>query len=353
MLITCYNMGMLDDLKFLSEKDPSSTLEIALKEWTQLQYNFNYKSSLDSSKIKNIVFAGMGGSALSALISKSYPGYKIPFEVVRDYLIPDYVNEQTLFIASSYSGNTEETVSALDFALQKKAQIIVLCSGGVLQKIAKEKNLDLILIPKGLQPRYTVFYGLRAILEILVELKLCEAEKLEQFVNASDFIKDSAKQWASEVRTTSNLAKQIAQETSGKSIVIYGGNLFAQVAYKWKISFNENAKQVAWWNQFSEFNHNEFIGWTKQPVIKPYCVIEIISDKEHPRILKRFELSNKLLSGNMPHPIIVKPKGSNLIEEILYAINLGDFVSLYSAILNGVNPEPVELIEKFKRELAK
>ena len=353
MLLSWYNIAMLDDLKFLNEKDPSATLDIALKEWIQLTHSFNYKSSLDPSKIRNIVFAGMGGSALAALISKSFPGYNIPFEVVRDYLIPDYVNEDTLFIASSYSGNTEETVSALNLALKRKAQIIVLCSGGELQKIAQEKGLDLILIPSGLQPRYTVFYGLRAILEILTELELCDADKLEQFVNAAHFIKESASNWASEVRTSSNFAKKIAQDTSGKSVVVYAGNLFAPVAYKWKISFNENAKQVAWWNQFSEFNHNEFIGWTKQPVIKPYCVIEIISDREHPRILKRFELSNKLLSGDMPHPIVIKPKGSNLIEEILYAINLGDFVSLYSAILNGVNPEPVELIEKFKKELAK
>ncbi len=342
---------MLDDLKFINEKDPASTLEIALNEWAQLKYNFNYKTSINSQKIKNIVFSGMGGSALAALISKSFPGYNLPFEVVRDYQIPSYVDDSSLFIASSYSGNTEETLSALELAIQKKAQIIVLCSGGQLQEIANQKKLDLILIPPGLQPRYTVFYGLRAILEVLVELKLTTPDKLEELIKASEFIKQAVKDWSSEIRTSLNLAKQIAQEASGKSVVIYGGSLMSQVAYKWKISFNENAKQVAWWNQFSEFNHNEFIGWTKQPVIKPYCIIEIISNYEYPRILKRFELSNKLLSGNMPYPIIVKPKGSSLIEEILYAINLGDFVSLYSAILNGVNPEPVELIEKFKKEL--
>ncbi len=342
---------MLDDLKYINQKDPASTLDIALREWSQLQFNFDYKTNLDPSLITKIVVAGMGGSALAASISHTYPGYSIPFEIVRDYSIPAYVDSNTLFIASSYSGNTEETVSALKSALDRKAQIIVLCSGGELQRIATKHSLDLILLPAGFQPRYTVFYGLRAILEILIELKIADPRCLDELLKGSEFLSRSSKEWSSEVRTSNNLAKQIAQEASGKSVVIYGGNLMAPIAYKWKISFNENAKQVAWSNQLSEFNHNEFIGWTGQPVIKPYLVIEIISSYEHPRILKRFELSNKLLSGNMPHPIIIKPKGSTLIEEILYSINLGDFVSLYSAILNGVNPEPVALIERFKKEL--
>ena len=119
-------------------------------------------------------------------------------------------------------------------------------------------------------------------------------------------------------------------------------------AYKWKISFNENAKHIAWCGAYSEFNHNEFIGWSEQPVDKPYSVIDLRSDLEHPRIQKRFVLSERLLSGRRPTPTVVNAVGSNKIEQLLYCVLLGDFVSLYTAIAGGINPEPVDLVEKFK-----
>ena len=119
-------------------------------------------------------------------------------------------------------------------------------------------------------------------------------------------------------------------------------------AYKWKISFNENGKHVAWYGIYSEFNHNEFIGWSKQPVDKPYCVIDLRSELEHPRIQKRFVLSERLLSGLRPEPVVVEAKGNNKLEQLLYCVLLGDFVSLYTAIAGEINPEPVDLVEKFK-----
>jgi glucose/mannose-6-phosphate isomerase len=122
-------------------------------------------------------------------------------------------------------------------------------------------------------------------------------------------------------------------------------------AYKWKISFNENAKQVAWTGQYPEFNHNEFIGWSKQPVDKPYAVIDLRSKLEHKRIQKRFEVSERLLSGMRPSPIVVNAEGSTVLEHLLWTVALGDFVTLYTALLNGVNPAPVDLVETFKKSL--
>jgi len=138
----------------------------------------------------------------------------------------------------------------------------------------------------------------------------------------------------------------------GLSPVIYAGPLLSPVAYKWKISINENAKNVAWWNEFPEFNHNEFLGWSSHPVDKPYSVIDLRSSFEHERITKRMELTAKLLSGRRPAPMIVHAEGDSLLEQLLYTMVLGDFVSIYMALLNGINPTPVELIEKFKIELA-
>ena len=146
-----------------------------------------------------------------------------------------------------------------------------------------------------------------------------------------------------------NLAKQIALDCLGKSVVIYAGPKLAPAAYKWKIGFNENAKQVAWFNTYPEFDHNEFIGWSEQPVDKPYCVIDLRSDLELPRIQRRFELSERLLSGRRPAPVVVKAKGRNILEQMLYCVLLGDFTTLYTAIANGLNPSPVDLVEKLKQ----
>jgi glucose/mannose-6-phosphate isomerase len=134
-------------------------------------------------------------------------------------------------------------------------------------------------------------------------------------------------------------------------VVIYAGPLLYPAAYKWKISFNESAKNIAWCNQLSEFNHNEFEGWVSHPIDKPYAVVDLRSKLEHPQIQKRFELSAKLLSGKRPAPLVIEPRGSTLVEQLLWTTALGDFVSIYLAILNGVDPTPVDLMEKLKRDL--
>ncbi|MBA2278833.1 bifunctional phosphoglucose/phosphomannose isomerase [Candidatus Saccharibacteria bacterium] len=343
---------MLDDLKYIHEKDAQDALGIAEKQWQQLEHKFDLPEL--SFPIDNIVFAGMGGSALAALLSLSWPDYMLPFEISRDYQIPSYVNEKTLFIASSYSGNTEETVEALETAASKNAHIAVISSGGRLQEIAHERGYPFAQLPGGYQPRHAVLYGLKALVTILERAKLLSTASAEQSLHeAAQFIRESTAEWRPDVKTVSNPAKQLALELAGKSPVIYAGPLLFPAAYKWKISFNENAKNVAWCNQFPEFNHNEFLGWTSHPIDKPYGVIELQSDLEHERVQKRFTVTNKLLSGRWPQPHIVEAKGETVLEQLLWMVALGDFVSLYVALLNGLNPTPVDLIEKFKTELTK
>lgn len=342
---------MLDDLKFIHHKDVSDALGVAGKQWQQLQYDFatRFKPSND---IKNVVVAGMGGSALAASILKSWPQLNVPFQVVRDYDIPSYVGKDTLFIASSYSGNTEETLSALNQAIQKNAQIAVIASGGQLAKIATEKDYTLYQIPTGLQPRMAVFYNLSAVVQLLESTGCIGEGKVDELCVASEWLGKQMAPWRPDVATKDNQAKQIARELMGKSVVVYSGSLMSPAGYKWKIDINENAKQVAWANQYPEFNHNEMLGWTKQPVHKPYAVVELRSNLENTRIQKRFEVTERLLSGKRPAPIILQIKGENLLQQLLWAISLGDYVSLYLALLNNLDPTPVELIEKFKKSLA-
>ncbi|HYH36189.1 MAG TPA: bifunctional phosphoglucose/phosphomannose isomerase [Candidatus Saccharimonadales bacterium] len=339
---------MLDDLKLIHTRDAQDTLGIAERQGQQLTHTF--KTAQKPVEVDNIVYAAMGGSALAAILSASWPGYDIPFQVVRDYDIPAYVSSKTYFIACSYSGNTEETISALEQAEAKGARIAVITGGGKLAEIAEKKGYPLALLPKAEQPRYAVFYNLRALLTLLEEAGLLKNKDAELSA-AVEFLQEAVRAWIPTVPTADNPAKQIAQEVIGKSAVVYAGPKLAPAAYKWKISFNENAKHVAWTNQYPEFNHNEFMGWTKQPPQKPYTVIDLRSSLEHPRTQKRFEVSERLLSGMRPAPIVVEAEGKTILEQLLWTVALGDFVTLYTAILNGLNPAPVDLIEKFKKSL--
>jgi glucose/mannose-6-phosphate isomerase len=342
---------MLDDLKLIHERDAQDALGIAEKQWQQLETTFEVSEAAVAG-IDNIVYAGMGGSALAALVSQSWPAYSLPFEIIRSYSVPAYVSDKTYFIASSYSGNTEETLSALAEAEKRKAHIVVITSGGKLAELARAKNYPLATLPGELQPRHAVLYNFRALLTLLEQAGLLAGEQIEpQLKTATEFLHDKIAAWLPTVPTAQNQAKQIALECIGKSVVIYGGPLLYPAAYKWKISFNENAKHIAWCNQYSEFNHNEFLGWTKQPVNKPYTVIDLRSSLEHPQIQKRFVISAKLLSGVRPDPIVVTPEGETILEQLLWTIALGDFVTLYTALLSNINPTPVDLIEKLKKEL--
>jgi glucose/mannose-6-phosphate isomerase len=341
---------VLDDLKYIHQRDSQDALGIAGKQWQQLQHEF--EPIKIAGQFDNVVYAGMGGSALAALMSAIWPGYKVPFEVCRQYHIPKYISEKTLFVAASYSGNTEEILSALAEAEQRRTTIVVIAGGGKLQAWAGEKSYQFLLLPKAVQPRYAVLYNLKAIVKILETAGLIsEDQAATQISQAGDFVKKSVSDWLPTVPTNRNPAKKLALELAGKSPVVYAGPLLAPVAYKWKINFNENAKNVAWWNELPEFDHNELTGWSSHPIEKPYGIIELRSDLEHERVQKRFVVGEKLLSGRRPAPHVVKVEGNNILEQLLWAVVYGDFVSIYLGLLNGIDPAPVELVEKFKKEL--
>lgn len=343
---------MLDDLKYIHTHDKADALGIVGKQGTQLRWQCTLQPTLRVDRIANVALAGMGGSALAALLLHTWPTIARPFEIIRDYDLPPYINSDSLFIASSYSGNTEETLSALSQAEARGAHIAVITSGGKLAEIAKEKQYPLALLPKVDQPRYAVLYNFVALLQILAEAGLLRHEVLQpELERAAAHLDAAVATWRPDIPTAKNPAKMLALELIGTSIVIYGGPKMYPAAYKWKISFNENAKQVAWVNQLPEFNHNEFIGWSKQPVDKPYAVIDLRSSFEHERVQKRFTVTERLLSGLRPAPHVVTASGDTLLEQLLWASVFGDFVSIYVALLNGLDPAPVDLVETFKKAL--
>ena len=341
---------MLDDLKYIHDRDAQDALGVVEKQWKQLTHEFGV-TFVPNGEIQNVVVGGMGGSGWPATYIQSWPGVSVPFEISRTYTIPNYVNENTLFIASSYSGNTEETLSALAEAETRQAQIVVMAAGGKLADIARDKGYPLYSLPTGTQPRMSSLYFIAAFLELLTPLGLVDAAAIKERHAISDWLKEQVGDWLPAVPTDKNPAKQLALELMGKTVIAYSGPVLAPVANKFKICLNENAKQLAWWGQYPEFSHNEFIGWSSQPVDKPFAVVEIRSNLEHPRVQKRFEVTEKMLSGKRPHPEVITPIGETLPQQIFWTSMFCDFVSVYLSLLNGLNPTPVDLVEKFKAAL--
>lgn len=339
---------MLDDAKYIEQFDRSNTLAVVAGQADQLrqQYEFDVPAI---EGLEQIVVAGMGGSVLAAEFVRSWLADKlpIPIEIVRGYDLPAYVGARSLIIISSYSGNTEETLSCLKQAKSTGAGIMVMTSGGKLAEHGEEYGF--ITIPAGLQPRMAVFYGVKALGQLIEELGLLDG-LVAELETAAEWLLHEATYMISNVAETENPAKQIASKVVGHPIVMYGGPTLAMPAQKWKIDFNENAKNQAFFYALPEFNHNEFTGWY-HPKDTQLQVIQLQSSLDNERIAKRFEISNRLLSGIMPHPIVVEAQGETQLQQMLWSILLGDFVSTYLAFLNQIDPAPVPLIEKLKVEL--
>lgn len=345
---------MLDDANVLRSRDPEGALEVAANQFQQASFPMEVvHPEHDNRSITRVVVTGMGGSALAALLLKTWlkSELRVPFEIVRTYELPEYVDYNTLVIASSYSGNTEETVSALEAAMERNAQVAILTSGGKLKTYADEHSIAAVVMPGHLQPRMAVIYNLRALAAILGQFSVASYNHFGEIADLADWLGEESAAWRGDVSTDKNYAKQLALLAVGKTPVFYGGALTAPAAYKWKISWNENAKNVAFWNEYPEFNHNEFLGWTSHPVDKPFVIFDLVSHLEHSQILKRFDVSDRLLSGMRPKTNTIPLKGETLLAQLLWASILADFASIYVAILNGVDPTPVAIIEKLKSEL--
>ena len=198
----------------------------------------------------------------------------------------------------------------------------------------------------------STIYHLRGLLKLLSQFEVIDDSLYRAVAARGAWLKDQLSQWAEDVPTADNYAKQLALKLVGSTQVFYAGELTWPLAYKWKISFNESAKNVAFWNQYPEFSHNEFIGWSSHPVDKPYKVVDFRSSLERPRIRERMELTDRLLSGMRPKAEVIELQGETLVEQLLWGLALGEIVSIYAGILNGVNPEPVALVEQLKKELS-
>lgn len=302
------------------------------------------------SDIRNVVITGMGGSGISANLVESltFGRIPIPITVCKSYNIPQFVSPHTLFVACSYSGNTEETIAALNKALLKRAQCIAISSGGRLLDIAREYNLFYVQLPGGsASPRAMLGYNMIALMSVLYHTNLIGAAFIKETENAIEFLDRGMKGIESE-------AELIAKKLKGKLPVIYCDSRLHAMALRFQQQLNENAKHIAHVNTFPEMNHNELVGWKFPENLMPMLqVIYLYSDHDHERVEKRMEICREIFEKKSNPIIDVVGEGASLLEQYYYLIHLTDWISYYLAKENGVEPDPIESIDFLKSELSK
>jgi len=345
-----------------TKQDPSHMYQKIYNLPEQILSAWEVGKKVDISSLKrdwrDIVLAGMGGSAIGGDIIKSlgYWDLKIPFSIVRDYNLPGFVNENTLLIVVSYSGNTEESINACREGLRKGAGVITVASGGEIENIAvKTPGITSISIPAGFPPRAALGYTFIPVLSVLSRLGLIRITD-EDIKRAVDLMREMREnELRDEVPEEKNIAKKLADRMYGYLPVIYAPDeYFGVIAYRWKCQLNENSKLFAIWNSFPELNHNEIMGWEgRDDFLKNTFVIFLRDKGEIDRIRLRIQYMKELISSISAGIDEVWSRGESLLERFLSLIYIGDFVSFYLAIKRGVDPTPVNSIEKLKEYLKK
>ena len=307
----------------------------------------------DYSTCENIVVSGMGGSAIGGDVVKTIVNHelKIPFYINRNYELPKWVNEKTLVICSSYSGNTEESLSAYEDALKKGAMICGISTGGQLSKKIQSEGFDLITIPGGLQPRAALAYSFVPMLYLLKNIGLISNSLVDDLSNSITYLE--TKRNAYSVGDTSNPIFKMAKDIYGMIPIIYGiTNTTGVVALRWKGQLCENSKMLAYHNEIPEMNHNEIVGWGNNPdLLSELSVIWLRDENDNERVRARQEITKSLLNDIDIMQYEVNAEGANNLERLLYLINYGDWLSYWCAILHDTDPSPVEKINKLKKAL--
>lgn len=298
------------------------------------------------NNIQNIVVTGLGGSGiggtiLSELVQTECP---IPIIVNKDYFLPEFVNSNSLVIISSYSGNTEETLSAMKQAIAKNAQIICVTSGGEVEAIAKKHNFDTIIIPGGHPPRSCIGYSLVQLFKIVQFNGFVKTDLLKQ-VQASITLLDTEKQ------SIKSEATGIAKTLFHKIPVIYSLGSCEGVAVRFRQQINENSKMLCWHHTLPEMNHNELVGWTEKN--DSLAVVTFRTSFDYERTIKRYDLCKSIFSKYSNSVTDITAKGNSKVEQFLYLINIGDWISCYIADLKNIDATEVNVITNLKNELAK
>jgi len=351
-------MEELDNLSLFEELDPGDMLRRIAELPRQCRDAWAKVTSLelpdDDRLIRNVVVLGIGGSAiggdlLRTMVASECP---VPIAVNRDYTLPAFVGPETLAIVSSYSGNTEETLTTCELARLAGAKLVAFTTGGQVAALAREWDIPLFSYDYRSQPRAALGYSLIPLLGLLVRLGLV-GDKAADVEEAAAMME----RWQTEIRETvpfeENAAKQLAARLYGHLPVIYGSGYLSEVARRWKGQFNENAKHWGVFEQLPELNHNAVVGYDwPADLAEKIVVVMLRSALDHSRNQVRFDVTAEILAQKGVACETVHARGNSPLAQMLSAIHFGDYVSYYLAMLNRADPTPVETIAYLKGRLA-
>ncbi|MGD0779449.1 MAG: bifunctional phosphoglucose/phosphomannose isomerase [Dehalococcoidales bacterium] len=349
----------LDDIKLYPALDPEGMLERIKELPIQCKQAWQAAMSLalppDYKNVNKVVVLGMGGSAIGGDLVRTLvqAEAKIPIIVHRDYGLPAYVDEKTLLIASSYSGNTEETLSGFEPALKTGAKKIAVTSGGKLEKMAAAHRVPVFKIEYKAQPRAALGFSFIPTLGILQKLGLI-GDKTAEVTETIQVLEKLSSRLDEKSPIKSNPAKQLAQRLCGYLPVVYGAGIATEAAHRWKTQLNENSKSWAFYEVFPELNHNATVGFSlPKEVASKIRVVLLRSPTFNQRIKLRYDVTCELLKQSGVAYEFVDGEGKGALAQMVSLVSFGDYVSYYLAILYKVDPSPVKVISYLKERLEK
>jgi glucose/mannose-6-phosphate isomerase len=300
---------------------------------------------LEAADSVGLMVCGMGGSAIGADLAARSIGDRLckPLMTIRGYELPSWATPEWTVLCSSYSGNTEETLACFEAAEAVGARRLVLSTGGALVDRAREAGVPVVAPPGIYQPRVAVAYMFVAAAEAAALAGV--APRIRTEIDAAAAFLER------EALTVKAKAAEIATSLGGAPTVVYGSDLTTPVAHRWKTQLNENAKQLAFYSELPEADHNEVCGWTGEDAARMAAVFLEDCD-QHPRERRRFELTAGLVEEAGASVVRLETKGETRVERLLWGVLLGDLVSLEIARQRGVDPESIEAIDKLKKGMA-
>lgn len=344
-----------EDAAFRLERDPQGMLDLVLRAPQMVEEAWGKAAALSVPSVHpaNIVAVGMGGSGLGGDLLRAILSDEasIPVVAIKDYRVPAFVGAQSLVFACSYSGNTEETLAAYDEAARREAVCVAITSGGELLRRARAGRHPAVVIPQSLPPRAALpylFVPMLAVLTRMGVIRSFEAEVRE----AVGVLRRVAADHGPD-RPHSN-ARRLAEVLVGRVPVVYSVTPFLEpAAQRWKDQMNENAKAFAVWNSFPELNHNETVGWGLDEALARVLHVIVLRDVQEPdRLAQRVTITRELAFTRAAGVDDVWTEGEGKLARLLSAVLVGDLVSWYLALLRGVDPTPVAVIDELKRRLA-
>ncbi len=339
---------------YTAKYDSQNQFNILVETYKQIDSAWNNEfdiEKLKTEKFKNIIVSGLGGSAISGDLIGNFLKRELtlPFFVNRNYTLPQFADESTLLVISSYSGNTEETISVLEEGIIKNCPMVCVSTGGKVQEIAEKKKIPLVRMTPGFQPRYALGSSFFSLLKIFVQLELVPPQDaiVEKIRN---LWQEKGKEYSKE----NNIAFNCAEQLIGFIPVIYSAaDLTSAAGYRFKCQLNENSKLHAFHHVIPELNHNEIIGWESfNPNLFNAKLINILDESYHPQVKKRFEITTELAVKKGLEYMNIESEENDFKVRLLDLIYLFDWITYYTAVLRGFDPSEIDNIHTLKERLS-